>query len=387
MATANPFSLPSIGADNPLAPEYLALERQKKIADLLMQKGQQLPEGQMVSGHYVAPSWTQQLGTLANAYMGGNMAEQNEAKTAKLADLLRGQNVTEAQDILNSLKTNPTEALMKSVGARGQFGQTIAPQLVSNMFKEETPMILPEGATAVNRKGDVIATGKPKTHELASEIKIALALNPNLPRNPDEWTVQDAQVAAQTIERHKKASAPNMTAITNVQAFEPFANKVQSKLGEGLVENYQSLKNIPTQIKSLEKAAELAPKSFAGSMAEQKLATVKFFNNNLGTNIAPEKVKNTEELRSALFTNVMENLKKLDASPSQQQQQILQQSMGSIGTDPNAIPRVVEVYKQILVDKAMQHNLQVKQAQEGPAKLQYPYDISIPLNSGNWRVK
>ena len=66
-----------------------------------------------------------------------------------------------------------------------------------------------------------------------------------------------------------------MTAITNVQAFEPFANKVQSKLGEGLVENYQALKNIPIQIKSLEKAAELAPKSFAGSMAEQKLATVK----------------------------------------------------------------------------------------------------------------
>ena len=162
MATANPFSLPSIGADNPLAPEYLALERQKKIADLLMQKGQQLPEGQMVSGHYVAPSLTQQLNPLLNAYMGGNMAEQNEARTAKLADLLRGQNVTEAQDILSSLKTNPQEALMKSVGARGQFGQTIAPQLVSNMFKEETPLVLPEGATAVNRKGEVIATGKPK---------------------------------------------------------------------------------------------------------------------------------------------------------------------------------------------------------------------------------
>jgi hypothetical protein len=164
MATANPFSLPSVGADNPLAPEYLALERQKKIADLLMQKGQEIPQGQMVSGHYVAPSWTQQLGTLANAYMGGNMAEQNEAKGAKLADLLRGQNVSEAQDILNTVKTNPQEALIKSIGARGQFGQALAPQLVSNMFKEETPLVLPEGATAVNRKGEVIASGTPKFH-------------------------------------------------------------------------------------------------------------------------------------------------------------------------------------------------------------------------------
>jgi hypothetical protein len=180
-----------------------------------------------------------------------------------------------------------------------------------------------------------------------------------------------------------------MTSINNVMAFEPFANKVQSKMGEGLVENYATLKNIPSQIKSLDRAAQLAPKSFAGSMAEQKLGIAKFFNNNLGTNISGEKVKNTEELRSALFTNVMENLKKLDASPSQQQQQILQQSMGSIGTDPNAIPLVVNTYKQILIDKAKQHNLQVRQAQEGPAKLVYPYDISIPLveGTGEWRVK
>jgi len=423
MATANPFSLPSIGADNPLAPEYLALERQKKIADLLMQKGQQLPEGQMVSGYYVAPSFTQQLNPLLNAYMGGNMAEQNEARTAKLAQMLRGQNEAEVKNILEKTfgssdyapavmpeiqrddmgnvmpaiqqqigkAPNKEAALLAGLTATSPIGQSIGQTLLAQKLKPAEQFNLGAEETRFRVKPDgsieEIARGKPKTHELAGEIKIALALNPNLPRNPDNWTVQDAQVAAQTIERHKKAAAPNMTAITNVQAFEPFANKVQSKLGEGLVENYQALKNIPTQIKSLEKAAELAPKSFAGSMAEQKLATVKFFNNNLGTNIAPEKVKNTEELRSALFTNVMENLKKLDASPSQQQQQILQQSMGSIGTDPNAIPRVVEVYKQILVDKAIQHNLQVRQAQEGPAKLQYPYDISIPVNPGNWRVK
>ena len=282
-------------------------------------------------------------------------------------------------------------ALMKALKSSSPIGQMVANSLISKSLEGPKEFNLGIGETRYRVNPDntttEIAVGKNKEHELSTDIKTALALNPNLPRNPDNWTPQDAQIAAKTIAQHKKLSAPNMTAITNVQAFEPFANKVQSKLGEGLVENYQALKNIPTQIKSLEKAAELAPKSFAGSMAEQKLATVKFFNNNLGTNIAPDKVKNTEELRSALFTNVMENLKKLDASPSQQQQQILQQSMGSIGTDPSAIPRVVEVYKQILVDKAMQHNMQVKQAQEGPAKLQYPYDISIPLNQGNWRVK
>ena len=85
MATANsPFGLPSVSPDNPLAPEYLALERQKRIADLLMSKSQQVPEGQMVSGHYVAPSFTQQLQPLVNAYIGQNMAQGTEEKTAKL---------------------------------------------------------------------------------------------------------------------------------------------------------------------------------------------------------------------------------------------------------------------------------------------------------------
>jgi murein DD-endopeptidase MepM/ murein hydrolase activator NlpD len=103
MAIANsPFGLPSVSPDNPLAPEYLALERQKKIADLLMQKGQQLPEGQMVSGHYVAPSFTQQLNPLLNAYMGGNMAEQTEQKTAKLAQMLRGQQEQTVQSFINA---------------------------------------------------------------------------------------------------------------------------------------------------------------------------------------------------------------------------------------------------------------------------------------------
>ena len=148
MATS-PFSLPTIGSDNPLSSEYLALERQKKIADLLMQKGQEQPQGQMVSGHYVAPSWAQQINPLVNSYVGSNLASQNEAKTADLAKLLRGQNVTEAEDILSSLKTNPQQALTKAIGSQGSFGQSIAPQLVANMFKEETPLVLPEGAGKV----------------------------------------------------------------------------------------------------------------------------------------------------------------------------------------------------------------------------------------------
>lgn len=185
MATS-PFSLPTVGSDNPLSSEYLALERQKKIADLLMQKGQEQPQGQMVSGHYVAPSWAQQINPLVNSYVGSNLASQNEAKTADLAKLLRGQNVTEAEDILSSLKTNPQQALTKAIGSQGSFGQSIAPQLVANMFKEDVPLIVPQGALAVNRKGETIVHN-PKENVVTGNLAEAADFL-GVGKDPSKWT-------------------------------------------------------------------------------------------------------------------------------------------------------------------------------------------------------
>jgi hypothetical protein len=74
----------------------LELQRKLKMAQAL-QEGK-VPEGQMISGHYVAPSWTQ---SLANAYgkYRGSKAEQEaikqygeytKTKEQKQADALRG---------------------------------------------------------------------------------------------------------------------------------------------------------------------------------------------------------------------------------------------------------------------------------------------------------
>jgi hypothetical protein len=181
------------------APEILALERQKKLADLLQSRALEQPQGQMVSGHYVAPSIIQQLAPLANAYMGRQAGENYESEASKLAQRLRQQNVTEGEDILSTLMgkqgqavpmtapstdadaqpsgfygTQPSMemqggvapdkmgALLKALNARGGIGQALAPQLLANMSKEDTLTILPEGGTAINRLGKVVATGKPK---------------------------------------------------------------------------------------------------------------------------------------------------------------------------------------------------------------------------------
>lgn len=178
-----------------------------------------------------------------------------------------------------------------------------------------------------------------------------------------------------------KAGAPSMTAINNVQAFEPFNNKVQGNMGEALVKNFETLQNIPQTLQALDAAKVNLSKAgnFVGSGAETKLAVAKFFNNNLGTNIDPTGVKNTEALQSALFYNVMDNLKKMDASPSQQQQKVMQDAFGRITTDPAALPMIIDFYKNQVVSKANEHNRRVDETLAGPSGMKFPYDIRVRL--------
>jgi hypothetical protein len=55
----------------------IELQRRLKMAQQLQQS--QAPEGQMISGHYVAPSFTQSLANLANKYI-GSKTEENAIK-------------------------------------------------------------------------------------------------------------------------------------------------------------------------------------------------------------------------------------------------------------------------------------------------------------------
>jgi hypothetical protein len=368
MSNGQPQTLNLAGG---LPPEILqqqqALNRQQQMAQLLMQQGQQMPSGQMVSGRFVAPSFFQYAAPLAQMYAGTRLAEKGDKA---MADLLRNVQTGKTQaeeNIIKALTPQPAQINEMAGPYTGNVPMPISYQPPSEPNYAEAARLI-----RTNQYG----AGKEFLPQIAKN------LIPETPSAIKEFEyAQKNPSYTEYLTSLKKAGAPSMTAITNVQAFEPFKSKVQGQMGEVLIKNFETLQNIPTAIRTLDRAAELAPQSFAGSFGEQKLELAKFFNNNLGTNINPNKVANTEELRSALFTNVMENLKKLDASPSQEQQRVLQQSMGSLATDPTALPRVINTYKQILIDKAETHNKKVSQAESGPAKMLFPFDIRIPLQS------
>jgi len=99
--------VPMINVGGGLPPEILqqqqALNRQQKMAELLMQQGQSMPSGQMVSGRYVAPSFFQYAAPLFQTYAGKSLAREGDKAQADLAKALRQQyanEMTQYRDIL-----------------------------------------------------------------------------------------------------------------------------------------------------------------------------------------------------------------------------------------------------------------------------------------------
>jgi hypothetical protein len=82
---ANPFITQAnqMTGQTLIDPESQALQRQKQYAAALLQQNQQ-PQGQMVGGRYVAPSWTQQLNAVLNPLLGAYMLDKADTKLSDI---------------------------------------------------------------------------------------------------------------------------------------------------------------------------------------------------------------------------------------------------------------------------------------------------------------
>lgn len=423
MPTGNPFTSGS-SAQTMLPTDYTVqqqqLMRQQAMADLLRKQSlEPMGDTQSIGGWAIQKSPLEGLAKMAQA-LGANYSQsQTDEKQLALAKQLREQGVNDMQGVMGAIQGTPEQSA--TYQADNPFNeqlpegmQTVTPavagdrkQAMALALQSQNPMVQGIGAKLmenelkapeyinvngqmVNKfdatpKGSVIPKQKedfslkPGESRFGADGKpIVSTTDYNKPFNADGTPNADYQKFE--ISKHK-AGAPSMTAINNVNAFEPFKNKVQGDMGVALVKNFETLQNIPQTLQALDAAKENLAKAgnFVGSGAETKLAVAKFFNNNLGTTIDPTGVKNTEALQSALFYNVMDNLKKMDASPSQQQQKVMQDAFGRITTDPAALPMIIDFYKNQVVSKANEHNRRVDETTAGPSGMQFPYDIHVKV--------
>jgi hypothetical protein len=123
-----------------LPPELFAeqqqLNRQQQMAQLLMQQGQQQPQGQMVSGRYVAPSFFQYAAPLAQMYAGTRMAEKGDKQALDIAKQLRQRYSDELSQYQNLMNPKPT--LAPEQAGPTQMGQPIPREMVQSTPDRQT---------------------------------------------------------------------------------------------------------------------------------------------------------------------------------------------------------------------------------------------------------
>ena len=191
-------------------------------------------------------------------------------------------------------------------------------------------------------------------------------------RNPNN--VKPVQLDGQTLMPADKRS------VTNIQNFEPATETAQKEYVKDIATTRKELQTTTVVLDNIEKAKELIPEasSFMGAGGDAYLTAAKFLNNRFGSNIDVEGVKSAEELRSRLFMGVLDNLKKLDSQPTQQQQQALQEAFGRLETDPNALPQVLDVIGDALRTKVGLYNKDVTDAEARGVKFPFKPQIDLP---------
>lgn len=87
--------------------EQQNIERKRQYAQLLLQKSEQSAPSQMVSGHYVAPSFTQGLAQMLKAYQGGQGVREADERQQALANAVRGRQTEEMGKFTRMLGGEP----------------------------------------------------------------------------------------------------------------------------------------------------------------------------------------------------------------------------------------------------------------------------------------
>jgi len=158
----------------------LELQRRMKFADAL--RNQAAPEGQMVSGHYVAPSWTQQLANLANKYVAG---QQEQGAIKQYGQYVSDKQLKQAnalRDLSGALKP-VSETTQGSYNIQVPNGQPAGPTdnlggmqpYQSGMKNIEVPMTTQTGTTRQPTADEITAAIGRKKYGKEAFQKMAVA--------------------------------------------------------------------------------------------------------------------------------------------------------------------------------------------------------------------
>jgi len=123
-------------------PEALDLSRQRKLADMLTSQMFNQPQGNMVSGYYVKPSWTQQLAPLASGIAGQAMNAKLDEKQLKLAEALRTKKDEVIGKINEAIDSGDFKAARLIATKNPEYAKDYIAPLLQNTLPKKTDLII-----------------------------------------------------------------------------------------------------------------------------------------------------------------------------------------------------------------------------------------------------
>lgn len=317
MAVQNPFtggSAPISAVPEAYQPQALENLQQQRMAQLLMAQGQQQPQGQMVSGHYVKASPYQNLAAIANQALGmyaGYQADKGQLGLAKairegergaLADYMQtkegragveggiynpqGQltKETTADMYGANMQLNPQYKQVAPVAAipanaKAAYANLFADPRASAKLQEFAFSKMNEGPMKVGIDDVLLDKDTYKTiyqgaGKTAPDVLTAAQML-GIRGTPDTWNPQQTAAVNTQIMAMKRAGAPSVS----VSTANKFAGGFAGKASEGAYNMYEQALAAPQQIENSKRTIELVNSgALTGPTADVALQAAKIFN-------------------------------------------------------------------------------------------------------------
>lgn len=174
-----------------------------------------------------------------------------------------------------------------------------------------------------------------------------------VPSNIDTYTGKETPTAGLSVQGNP--------ALASMSRLSEFDLKQIDKGRESAQKVAQSLGVIESLSQELQKAYT------SGSLAEERVAVNKFVNLIGGVPRAED--VNAEYIQSLLNKLSIADAKALGVNPSNRDIEIIKQSIGSINTDPNALPRILEVSYRLNAEALGRYNGFVSRAEQAEQRL------------------
>jgi hypothetical protein len=157
------------------------LNRQQRMAEMLMQNNQQ-PQGQMISGRFVAPSWAAQLAPVVSTLAGSYLASKGDEKAMKLANTIRQEKMGVLENLNQALDTGDLKTARSIASANPEYAKEfIAPLIANAIPKQQESKVV--GNTLVGPDGKPIYTAPkefaPHAPQMVSTDQGMMIFDPN----------------------------------------------------------------------------------------------------------------------------------------------------------------------------------------------------------------